>query len=102
MSAPIVTCACCGKPGPHKGRGLKVTCYDRHRELGTLHRYPLRPRGELWTPKKRHGKAMLARYAQLVSDGHSPARIAWELSVSERTVQRYAAAYAAQQRKEAA
>lgn len=98
MSTPSVTviCACCGKTGPHKARGLRTTCYDRHRRQGTLDQYPRRPSAPR-PPREPHGKRMLARYAELVSRGFSPARIAFELGVGERTVQRYAAAYALQQ-----
>lgn len=104
MSKPTVTvnCACCGKTGPHKARGLRTTCYDRHRRQGTLDRYLRRPSAAPRPPRESHGKRMLARYAELVSRRLSPARIAFELGVGERTVQRYAAAYALQQAQEVA
>ncbi|WP_405149499.1 hypothetical protein OG589_14735 [Sphaerisporangium sp. NBC_01403] len=100
-STATIACVCCGKPGQHNARGLRTSCYDRHRAKGTLDRYPRRPPAAPRPPKEPHGKRMLARYAELVSRRLSPARIAWELGVGERTVQRYAAAYALQRAEQA-
>ncbi|MEV4096936.1 hypothetical protein [Streptosporangium saharense] len=91
---PTVTCACCGKPGTHHARGLTTACYTRHRAHNTLHRYP-RTLGvaATWTPTTARTQRLLARYAALVAAKATPARIRWELSLSERQIQRYAAAH---------
>ncbi|MEU8270165.1 hypothetical protein AB0B89_23775 [Sphaerisporangium sp. NPDC049002] len=104
MSTPTVTitCACCRRRGLHKARGLRTACYPRHHDNGTLAQYPTtRELKEPWAPHNAHGKRMLARYVELASQGRTAAQIAWELGVGERTVQRYAAAYAAQQSEQA-
>lgn len=38
-----VTCADCGETRAHLARGLCSRCYDRHRDRGTLDRFPLAP-----------------------------------------------------------
>ncbi|MEV4179904.1 hypothetical protein AB0J28_00475 [Streptosporangium canum] len=95
MSHPSVsiTCICCGRQGPHQARRLIVACYSHHRTHGTLNRYPRAPRAELWIPTTPKGRRTLARYAELIAAHVSPTRIQWELSLSERQRQRYAAAY---------
>ncbi|MFC3984923.1 hypothetical protein [Streptosporangium jomthongense] len=91
---PTVTCACCGRPGNHKARGLTTACYTRHRVNHTLDRYP-RTLGAAaaWTPVSARGRRLLAQYAALLAAKASPARIRWELSLGERQIQRYAAAH---------
>ncbi|MER7131210.1 hypothetical protein [Streptosporangium saharense] len=89
-----VTCACCGKPGTHKARGLTTACYTRHRVHHTLDRYP-RTLGiaPIWVPVTASARRLLAQYAALVAAKATPARIRWELSLSARQIQRYAAAH---------
>lgn len=45
MTAPergrIVECACCGRTGRNKGRGLVSGCWDRAARNRTLSRYPI-------------------------------------------------------------
>ena len=89
---PRINCACCNQPGDHKGRGLISSCYEYHKWRGTLHRYPVRPHGTPWIPPKRKGLTTLARYTELLSEKASVARIRWELSLTERSIQRYEAA----------
>ncbi|MER7213153.1 hypothetical protein ABT340_39330 [Streptosporangium sp. NPDC000239] len=90
---PTVTCACCGRPGTHKARGLTTACYTRHRLRNTLDRYPRVNAAPTWTPVSARGQRLLAQYAELVAAKASPARIRWELSLGERQIQRYAAAH---------
>ncbi|MFI6534162.1 hypothetical protein ACIBHY_17005 [Nonomuraea sp. NPDC050547] len=97
MSIPTrpITCACCGTAGLHHSRGLIRTCYERRRCAGTLTRFPrLFERAEPWRPLGSHGRKMVARYQELaaIRPPLSLARVAWELGVSERSVQRYATA----------
>lgn len=105
LTVPIV-CVCCQTSGLHHARGLIHSCYERHRDNRTLHRYPLPPRAETWIPVTPKGQRTLARYAELVADRATPTRIRWVLSLSERQLQRYANAHrtltAAQQDRSAA
>lgn len=79
---PHIDCACCDTYGPHAGRGLIEPCHRRHSNAGTLHQWPTR------------GSLMLDRYQQLASIRPTPSveRLAFELGVSPRQVERYAAA----------
>ncbi|WP_188187995.1 hypothetical protein [Nonomuraea sp. SYSU D8015] len=90
----IITCICCGQDGPSRARRLIQPCYDRHKKRGTLTQYPRVTNPDTWHPTGSHGQRMLARYQQLTSlrPPLSIARIAFELGVSERQVQRYASA----------
>lgn len=104
MSArTYINCACCQKPGHAHGRNLIKPCYNRHRDNGTLHRYPLTMRRvEPWQPTSRHGRRMLDRYQALAAIRPTPsvARIAFELGVSDRQVWRYAAAIRAEEQNQ--
>ncbi|GAA0402670.1 hypothetical protein GCM10009530_63290 [Microbispora corallina] len=51
----------------------------------------------VWVPKWSHTKELLALYGQLVAENATPARIRREMGLGERQIQRYAAAYRAQQ-----
>jgi hypothetical protein len=43
----VIVCACCGKTGVLRGRGLRKACYERHRAAKTLDQFPrLGPPGE--------------------------------------------------------
>lgn len=50
MSAPArsrnrrVRCACCGRPGYGRGRGLVAACWIRAERAGTLDRWPVLPK----------------------------------------------------------
>ena len=100
MSSPRVPtiCACCGRPGLHQARGLIAGCYSRHRDRRTLDRFPRtktsRPERS-WLPHGAHGRTMLDRYRQL--SGLPKTRVAFELGVSIRQVERYAAYCRAEQ-----
>jgi hypothetical protein len=94
VSTPI-TCACCQRPGIHHARGLTGTCYSRHHDHHALDRYPTTTRRvQPWQPVGPHGRRMLDRYQQLADIRPKPstAWIAFELGVSRRQVERYAAA----------
>lgn len=100
MSKPTVEirCRCCGKPGLHRGRRLITACYERYRYRGTLDQFPRsRQEAKDWAPTAPKGRRTLARYAELVAERATPARIRWELSLSPRQIQRYAAAHRAAQ-----
>ncbi|MGC5012578.1 hypothetical protein ACLQ2R_17580 [Streptosporangium sp. DT93] len=90
MGRRQITCACCGRPGPYGANNWVKACADRWRRAGRPDTGPpprRRPRDEPSTsPTLRR-----AEYAVLADLGRSTASIAWELSVSPRTVQRYAA-----------
>jgi hypothetical protein len=90
-----ITCICCKRTGTHKGRNLVWACYERHKRAGTLHRFPrsVHP-AKPWIPTSRHGRRMLDRYRALaaIRPPLSTQRIAFELGVSDRQVERYAAA----------
>lgn len=96
---PIVTCASCGRHRPHKARGLCSACHQRHSTHGGLEQYPRSryPTGRVWIPTSRYGRRMLQRYQELaaVRPPLSKKHIAFELGVSVRQVERYAAALAA-------
>lgn len=100
-----INCVCCQQRGLHHGRGLINGCHQRHRLAGTLNQFPrtVEP-GQPWQPTGPHGRRMLDRYAQLaaIRPPLSKKRIAWELGVSERSIERYAAALHAQTQTEAA
>jgi hypothetical protein len=87
-----ITCACCGRHEEHRGRRLCKSCYERHYKAKTLDRFPCRPLAEPWVPVGRWGLAILARYEELLAEGASVRTICWELSLTERSVQRYEAA----------
>lgn len=87
-----VNCVCCHQPGENYGRGLIKPCYDRHHHRRTLDQFPLRPINKPWIPTSRWALAILARYEQLLADNSSAKAIRWELSLTERSVQRYEAA----------
>lgn len=53
-----------------------------------------------WVPQFRHAKQLLDLYGRLVTQGATRERITWEMGLSERQVQRYAAAWRAQQQHE--
>ncbi|MFI6813743.1 hypothetical protein ACIBG7_18755 [Nonomuraea sp. NPDC050328] len=91
---PTITCACCGKTGRHQGRGLILACYERHQEHGTIERFPRRIQPSTWRPTRPAARRFMEQYAELaaIRPPLSTRRIAWELGVTERTVQRYAAA----------
>lgn len=38
---PTCVCVCCGETGKHSARGLRWTCYMRHRRAGTLGQFDL-------------------------------------------------------------
>lgn len=38
---PTCVCICCGETGKHSARGLRWTCYMRHRRAGTLAQFDL-------------------------------------------------------------
>lgn len=86
-----ILCACCHQPGENHGRGLIKTCYDRHRENHTLDQFPLQPRNP-WLPTGPWGRQTLARYEELRAQHVSREWICWELSLTERSIQRYEAA----------
>lgn len=86
-----ILCACCDRPGENHGRGLIHGCYDRHRKRGALDRFPLQPRNP-WLPTSAWGLQMLARYEDLRAQRTSTEWIRWELSLTERSIQRYEAA----------
>lgn len=88
----FVNCVCCGARGAHFGRGLVKSCYHRHHHAKTLDRWPLRPGNTPWIPTSRWALNILARYKQLLAANVSVKEIRWELSLTERSVQRYEAA----------
>lgn len=90
---PIVTCKCCGQMGEHQGRGLVKGCYGRHHYRGTLDQFPARPVAPPWIPRRRDAVAKFARYGELIAEGARPSRIRWELSASQRQLERWAAAW---------
>ncbi|NUW45582.1 hypothetical protein [Nonomuraea rhodomycinica] len=79
-----VACRCCHKLGPHNGRGLRHTCWRRHRKAGTLDQYPPLGAGlpRLWR---------IETYLELRERGLSKQEIAARLEVTVRSVERYAA-----------
>lgn len=90
-----INCACCGRPGRRHGRGLVEACYTRHHSKGTLDRFPrVRVHVEPWQPTGPHGRRMLEQYRQFAAIRPRPTiqRIAFELGVTVRSVERYAAA----------
>ncbi|MET8866492.1 hypothetical protein ABZW11_26440 [Nonomuraea sp. NPDC004580] len=99
-----ITCADCGKPGLNHARNLDGVCYSRHQRRGTLDQFP-RTAGtaEPWQPARSDGQRMMDRYRALAQlrPPMSKRAIAWELGVSERSVERYAAALRAQQADQA-
>lgn len=96
MSARItITCICCSKRGPSHGRRLRLTCYSRYLKRGTLDRYPLViGTAEPWQPARPSSRRMVDHYLDLaaIRPPLSTKRIAFELGVSVRSVERYAAA----------
>jgi hypothetical protein len=90
-----IRCACCQRLGRNDGRNLIESCYARHRRQGTLDGFPRATQpAEPWIPTGSHGERMLDRYQELaaIRPPLTRERIAFELGVSERQVQRYAAA----------
>lgn len=86
MSTPVeIVCRCCGQLGMHNARGLRATCYSRHTDAGTLHQYP-----RLNTKLPRLWR--IETYQELAASTTSREQIAARLGVTERSVQRYAAA----------
>jgi hypothetical protein len=79
-----VCCICCNQLGRHNGRGLRHTCYRRHRQAGTLNRYPRLNAAlpHLWR---------LQEYRELQARGLNTPDIAQHMNVSTRTIERYAA-----------
>jgi len=98
-----VNCVCCGRPGTHKGRGLRASCHQWHSVHGTLEKFPrtVQPAERIWVPTSPSGRHMLERYAQLDALRPRPSNeaIAFELGVTVRQVQRYAAALTALQQQ---
>ncbi|GAA2990404.1 hypothetical protein GCM10017559_08020 [Streptosporangium longisporum] len=90
MGRRQIICACCGHPGPYGANNWVKTCTNRWRLAGRPNTGPpprREPRAEPSTsPAQRR-----AEYAALADLGRSTTSIAWELSVSTRTVERYAA-----------
>ncbi|GAA3441034.1 hypothetical protein [Planomonospora venezuelensis] len=92
MGSRRITCACCGRPGDHDTNGWVKSCAVRWRAAGRPADGPPAPGvrgtgGEWQAARERR-----AEYAELAGLGWSKTYIAWELSVSVRTVERYAAA----------
>lgn len=97
---PIITCACCGRRGPHYSRRLIRTCHSQHQKRGALDRFPrVTQPAEPWYPTGPHGRRMLDRYRELAALRPRPSNawLAFELGVTERSVWRYAAAIRAEQ-----
>jgi len=90
MGRQRINCACCGQLGYRDSidTGWVRACADRWRDAGRPDTGPPPPR------RRGPGRAatrQFAKYVALVELGWSPTRIAWQLSVSGRTVERYAA-----------
>lgn len=97
---PVITCICCEQRGPSHGRYLIHNCYIRHQKHGSLERFPrMTQPGTPWQPTGPHGRRMLERYRELAALRPRPttAWIAFELGVTVRSVERYAAAVRAEQ-----
>ena len=94
-----ITCICCGRTGPSHGRRLILTCYSRNLKRGTLDQYPLVISAKQWQPARSDSRRMVDRYRQLAAIRPTPSKtwIAWELGVTVRSVERYAAAARAEQ-----
>ncbi|MBB4935678.1 ribosomal protein L13E [Lipingzhangella halophila] len=102
---PDITCACCGRTGPHIGRGLIRTCHTRHSANGTLHRWPLNPHRAPngTTTYQLRSPTALGRaedYAELRSQGLTRVEAAERLGVTIRTASRYQAYLRATQQEQ--
>ncbi|MET8334409.1 hypothetical protein [Streptosporangium canum] len=87
-----IVCACCNRPGRHDTNGWIKACARRWRNAGRPDTGPPPPRRHRG-PANRTTTKRRTEYAALAALGRSEAYIAWKLSVSERTVRRYAAAF---------
>jgi hypothetical protein len=88
----FVHCKSCTRYRRGYGRGLCGSCYHRHDRKGTLDQYPtVLGQAEPWQPAGSHGERMVERYQRLASitPRLSLKRMAFELGVSVRQVQRY-------------
>lgn len=84
-----ITCACgCGRSGRHDTSGWIGACATRWRKAGRPDTGP--------PPPHPATEARRRKYAALAALGRSKTYIAWRLSVSIRTVERYAAAHRTQ------
>lgn len=88
----IIRCACCERRGVIQARGLVKACYERHRMRGALGLFATRRPAHPWLPTGAKGRRILDRFRQLVAQGADRKRIRWELSLTDRQIQRYAAA----------
>lgn len=101
MSRPkrFITCVCCGQRGRVQARRLIARCYSYYKRRGALDRFPPIREAKLWQPVRSDSSLMVQRYQELAATRPAPSKtwIAWELGVSERSIERYAAAVRAQQ-----
>lgn len=79
-----VTCVCCRRQGPHESRGLRVACYRRHHQAGTLERFPrtTHPTEGRRKPTSSTSEITLRRVARLDAGGYSPRYIGRQLNLS--------------------
>lgn len=104
MSARVGTCTYCKRRMRIHARTWCRSCYGRWDRAGRPSSgpppRPERPQRTPWIPTGRIGLAQLARYGQLVAEGATRERIAWEMSIGDRQIQRYALAWRAQQQEQ--
>jgi hypothetical protein len=88
-----ITCACCGREGPHHARNLVRACWRRHQKHGTLARFPLtqkekKPRPPRWRNARR-ADDVLDAYVERVrgaSPGVSLAIVAADIGMQRKTL----------------
>jgi len=91
MGRQLINCACCGRPGFYGTNNWVKACAERWRRAGRPTTGPPPPRKPAADPSASPLAQRRAEYAALADLGRSTTYIAWKLSISERTVQRYAA-----------
>lgn len=100
----IITCACCGRTGRHKGRGLIGACWDREKYHGRLTDWPL-TQAPVNRPMALAAGTVRGRfedYLELRAWGATVPEAARRLGVSERTITRYNSHLRAQEESTAA